>query len=205
MPNLCPIYAQMRKLSIVAGTSSVTDIIFSNKNHRIILRKESLFRYPFQEHGNIFSPSSTVSHSQEFDSALRMPRGFGLYVRRRSYNGHSSPIRIKAIDCIYRIVSPTGLRCCSNVGCGRREELVVFFCLVSLCLWSAGVKFYSYETAAVVGLRKLQADYVYFCGQDDANGASEDSPQEKRRNSCKTVVTGAYEEGTNQVWRISAK
>ena len=53
------------------------------------------------------------------------------------------------------------------------------------------MKFYSYETATVVGLRKLQADYVYFCGRDDANRASEDSPQEKRRNSCKTVVTGA--------------
>ena len=51
-----------------------------------------------------------------------------------------------------------------------------------------------YETATVVGLRKLQADYVYFCGRDDANRASEDSPQEKRRNSCKTVVTGAYEQ-----------
>jgi hypothetical protein len=73
-------------------------------------------------------------------------------------------------------------------------RLAVFVGLVSLCLWSAGMKFYAYETAVVVGLRKLQADYVFFCGQDDANGAREDSPQEKRRNSCKIVVTDAYGE-----------
>lgn len=77
---------------------------------------------------------------------------------------------------------------------GDWTKLVVFSSLVLVTLWSAGSKFYAYDTAVVVGLRKLQPDYVYFCGQDNANGAHEDSPSEKRRNLCKTVVTDAYKE-----------
>ena len=69
-------------------------------------------------------------------------------------------------------------------------RLVVFFGLVSLCLWSAGTKFYAYENAAVIGLRKLQPDYVYFCGGYNA--------KEERRNACRTVVTDAYEEAQSK-------
>ena len=70
-------------------------------------------------------------------------------------------------------------------------KLALLAASVGLCLYSAGIKLYEAENRPVVGLRKLSPDYIRFCGMDRANGVKEDSPQEKRRNLCKTVVSDA--------------
>ena len=62
---------------------------------------------------------------------------------------------------------------------------------VGVCLYSASEKWFEAASGPMVGLRKLSPDYIRFCGQDRANGVAEDSPQEKRRNLCKTVVSDA--------------